>query len=210
MDARLHWGEPLVIVRIFVEGGGNDPNTLTLCRRGFGDYCNRLSPSGRTFKILACGGRDQAFRDFKNALKHANGDDVFALLVDSEGPIPAGLRPKEYLAKRDSWSFQGLDSGYVFLMVQAMEAWFLADRAALVTYFGQRFRVNSLPGREQDVEAILKQDLVSKLETASRGLKDGGYHKTRNAFKLLALIDPAKVEAGSPRAAEFHKFLRGL
>jgi len=94
-------------------------------------------------------------------------------------------------------------------MVQAMEAWFLADRDALATYYGQGFRRNALPGDEQHIEAIRKDHLVPSLENASRDTKTKGqYHKTRHGFALLATIDPVKVEAGSPHAEVFHKFLR--
>ncbi len=197
-------------VLIFVEGGGNNVDTLKRCKSGFGEYCKKLAPVGKLPKVIPCGGRQQAFEDYKSALGQAKKGELCALLVDSEGAVGDGLEPMAHLAKRDGWSFVGLDASYVFVMVQAMEAWFLADRAALVEYFGKDFRLSSLPGSEKNVEPILKQDLVPSLEAASKDLKDGGYHKTRNAFTLLGLIDPAKVEAGSPRAAKFHKFLREL
>jgi hypothetical protein len=94
-------------------------------------------------------------------------------------------------------------------MVQAMEAWFLADRDTLAAYYGQGFRLNALPGDERHIEAISKDDLVPSLEQATSDTKTKGqYHKTRHGFALLALIDPAKVEAGSQYAAVFHRFLR--
>jgi hypothetical protein len=94
-------------------------------------------------------------------------------------------------------------------MVQAMEAWFFADRVSLAAYYGQGFRLNALPGDEHHIEAIPKDDLVPSLESASRDTKTKGqYHKTRHGFALLARIDPAKVEAGSPHAEALHRFLR--
>ncbi len=91
-------------------------------------------------------------------------------------------------------------------MVQAMEAWFLADRAALERFYGTGFRRNSLPGSE--VEAIRKEDLEPSLKRASKETSKGEYHKTRHGFALLALIDPSKIENSSPNAAALHQFLR--
>lgn len=96
-------------------------------------------------------------------------------------------------------------------MVQAMEAWFLADRAALMAYYGQGFRINALPGDERHVEAVQKGDLEPSLVKASHSTRTkGDYDKTTHAFALLLEIDPAKVEQGSPHAAAFHRFLRSL
>ncbi len=44
-------------------------------------------------------------------------------------------------------------------MVQAMEAWFLADREALANFYDGGFLANSLPGSPTNVEAVLKDDL---------------------------------------------------
>ena len=92
-----------------------------------------------------------------------------------------------------------------------MEAWFLADREALAEFYDDGFLAKSLPGSPTNIEAVLKEDLESRLKQASRQTKTKGeYHKTRHGFALLALIDPKKVEDASPHAASFHKFLRGL
>jgi hypothetical protein len=120
-----------------------------------------------------------------------------------------GSAPATHLHERDKWDFAHLPREQVFLMVQAMEAWFLADRDALAAYYGQGFRLNALPGDERHIEAIPKDDLVPSLEDASRATKTKGqYHKTRHGFALLAMIDPIKVEAGSQYAAAFHRYLR--
>ena len=92
-----------------------------------------------------------------------------------------------------------------------MEAWFLADRNALLEFYDGGFLANSLPGRPTNVEAVPKDDLEPKLKHASGPTKTKGeYHKTRHAFELLARIDPVKVEEASPHAKRFNEFLRGL
>jgi hypothetical protein len=119
--------------------------------------------------------------------------------------------PAIYLQVRDRWIFPSQQNYQVFLMVQAMEAWFLADRKVLAIYYGADFRSNNLPGDERHIEAIRKGDLERSLVDATRVTKTKGrYHKTRHAFDLLAEIDPGKVEAGSPHAKSFHCFLRSL
>jgi hypothetical protein len=199
-----------VSVKIYVEGGGDKEETITRCRQGFAAYCAKAAPGKRSLKIVPCGGRGQAFDMFNTAVQTSKADDTCALLVDSEGPVRANS-PIAYLSNRDGWDFPALGNHQVFLMVQAMEAWFLADRAALAAFYDGGFLPNSLPGSPTNIEVILKNDLEPKLKHASRPTKTKGeYHKTRHGFALLALIDPAKVEVASPHAASFHQFLRSL
>lgn len=192
-------------VLIFVEGGGNQPTIKAQCRKGFAEYCKRIANLHRSPGVIACGGRDQAFKRFRTAVEDGGTGDVFILLVDSEGPVSAATAA-EHLARSDQWPFPKLGHNRVFLMVQAMEAWFLADRAALERFYGTGFRRNSLPGSE--VEAIRKEDLEPSLKRASKETSKGEYHKTRHGFALLALIDPSKIENSSPNAAALHQFLR--
>jgi hypothetical protein len=159
---------------------------------------------------VACGGRQQTFDRFKTAIEASREGEICALLVDAEGPVRAN-NPEEHLLARDGWKLPALGGHRVFLMVQAMEAWFLADRDTLSAFYDGGFLANSLPGSPINIEAVLKDDLEPKLKHASRQTKTKGeYHKTRHGFALLALIDPQKVEDASPHAASFHQFLRGL
>jgi hypothetical protein len=198
-----------VSVKIYVEGGGHSEYTRAKCREGFARYCEKVVPPNRKPKIVACGGRQQTFDRFKTEVGRGKTGERCALLVDSEGPVKPDATPTAHLSEHDRWSFQGLPSQHVFLMVQAMEAWFLADRAALAAYYEDGFRPNALRGDERHVEAIAKADLESSLANSSRDTQTKGtYHKTRHAFDLLARIDPNKVESGSAHAAVFHAFLR--
>jgi hypothetical protein len=98
-----------------------------------------------------------------------------------------------------------------FLMVQAMEAWFLADREVLAAFYGDGFLANSLPGSPREIESVPKGDLEPALKHASGPTKTKGpYQKVKHGFALLALINPSKVENASPHAASFHRFLRRL
>lgn len=197
-------------VKIYVEGGGDNEDTITRCRQGFAAYCANAAPQERRPRIVPCGGRDHTFDKFKTAVRASDGGDLCALLVDSEGPVGTNA-PIAYLSGRDNWRFPQLRGHQVFLMVQAMEAWFLADRDALETFYGDGFLLSSLPGSPTNIEAIPKDDLEPRLKSASKPTKTKGeYHKVKHGFALLALIDPSKVEAASPQAAKFHEFLRSL
>jgi hypothetical protein len=96
-------------------------------------------------------------------------------------------------------------------MVQAMEAWFLADRQALRTFYGAGFLEGSLPGAANNVESVPKDNLEPALKHASKATKTKGeYHKVKHGFALLGLVNPNLVEKGSPHAEQFNDFLRGL
>jgi hypothetical protein len=81
-------------------------------------------------------------------------------------------------------------------MTQAMEAWFIADVAALAGFYGQEFHQGGIP-RNPDVEQIPKAQLETSLRDASRHTQKGEYHKTRHAWRLLQLIDPEVVRQAS-------------
>jgi hypothetical protein len=191
-----------VTVTIYVEGASSGSR----CREGFAEYCAKVAPEGCRFRIVACGGRNQAFDDFRTAIRSGQ---RCALLVDSERAVEPGVSSEDHLLRWDRQTFPNDSQRDVFLMVQAMEAWFFADREAVAAYYGQGFRPNALRGDERNVEIILKDDLVPSLISATTGTKTkGAYQKVRHGFDLLAMISPEKVEAGSGFAADFNNFLR--
>ncbi|MGA3025582.1 MAG: DUF4276 family protein [Bryobacteraceae bacterium] len=97
---------------------------------------------------------------------------------------------------RDGWTSPvKVPHDQVHLMVQCMEAWFLADRQALIDYYGRDFRDNALPGNPNP-EQIPKRDLMDGLDRATRGT----YHKTRHGFPILERINPSTVRACCPHA----------
>ena len=197
-------------VKVYVEGGGDNKDTIKRCNEGFASYCQKLAPAKRRPRIVACGGRKQTFDRFSTAVRNGQPGEVFVLLVDAEGPVTSPS-PVQHLQTRDGWNFPALHGHRVFLMVQAMEAWFLADREELAEFYDGGFLASSLPGSPTNIEAIPKGDLERALKHASRPTDTKGeYHKVNHGFALLAKISPQKVEDGSPHAKEFHDFLRGL
>lgn len=198
-------------VKIYVEGGGDSDYTRTKCREGFARYCEKVVAQNRRPRIIACGGRQQTFDRFKTELGTGKTGELCVLLVDSEGPVKSDATPAGHLQQRDRWDFAELPKHQVFLMVQAMEAWLLADRSTLARYYGNGFRPSALPSDESHVEDIPQKDLEPCLVNATKDTRTKGrYHKTRQAFDLLAEIDPKKVEAGSRHGEAFNRFLRSL
>lgn len=185
-------------VRIYIEGGGESKDTKAALRRGFSSFFKELVQVANSKKIkwniILCGSRNNAFRDFKNALAdHPNA--FIILLVDSEAPVKQP--PWEHLKLRDNWDSPGVDETHCYLMVQAMEAWLMADIDTLKRFYGQGFKENVIP-KNINVETIEKDRLESSLKAASRDTKSKGeYQKIQHASKLLEMLDVDKVRKAS-------------
>jgi len=191
--------------KLFVEGGGDNDALKTECRRGFREFLQKAGLKGRMPRIIACGARSQAYRQFRVAVREAAADDVFLLLVDSEGPIAAdaaNARPWDHVENHteDGWSKpSGATDDDLHFMVECMENWFLGDPQALGTFFGPGFRPSALPANRQ-VENVPKGAVLKSLRNATSASGKGEYGKGRHSFKLLAEIDPNKVRAVAPYA----------
>lgn len=186
-------------IRIYIEGGGDSEETKTLLRQGFSSFFNPIIKIVRSkkigWKIIMCGSRNNAFRDFKNALED-HPDAFIILLVDSEAPVKKQT-PWEHLKFRDNWDSPGVDDTHCHLMVQAMEAWFIADIEALKKFYGQGFKENSIP-KNPNVETIDKDSLEPSLKAATRDTKSKGeYHKIQHSSKLLEMLNVERVRTAS-------------
>lgn len=197
-------------IKIYVEGGGSHGQILkTKCRQGFNTFLRKAGLEGRMPRIVASGGRQSAYDDFCTALRKAEDGEFIVLLVDSEDPIQQHKKPWAHLEQRDGWSQPaGANDDNVHLMVQCMEAWFFADVGVLQSYYGPHFNSNALPKR-QDVENILKADLYTALEkaTKSKDITKGEYGKGKHSFDILSELDPNKVKAASPFAERLIRVL---
>ena len=176
-----------------VEGGGGGSQTQAAVREGFQRFLQDIVRTARSQKvrwqIVACGPRQAAFENFLLALD-IHPDAFNVLLVDSEGPVNHG--PKEHLKSQDGWNLPDISAEHYHLMVQMMEAWLVADRDALSSFYGQRFNVNAIL-RNPNVEQISKQDLESALKEATRHTAKGEYHKIHHGPKILSQLDVARV-----------------
>jgi hypothetical protein len=123
-------------------------------------------------------------------------------LIDSEAPV-SGARPWTHLKTRDNWEKpENADENDCHLMVQIMETWFLADKAALKTYFEDSTYWESLSVRD-DIENIAKDDVFLHLENAARHTRKGAYSKGKHSFEILAKIDCNAVISKSFWAKRF-------
>ena len=164
-------------IRIYVEGGGNGNESKALLRQGFTNFFKDLKAMANDkLKIITCGSRNNAFRNFKTALKDYP-NAFIVLLVDSEAPI--NKPPWEHLKLRDNWESPNVDDTHCHLMVQSMEAWLIADIEALKKYYGQGFKEKTIP-TNLNVEKIPKDSLEPSLKAASCNTSKGEYRKIQH------------------------------
>jgi hypothetical protein len=194
----------MVELYLYVEGGGDAASLKAKCREGFSEFLRKAGLEGRMPRIVACGSRKQAYDRFRTAIREREHSAM--ILVDSEDPV-SGKSPWAHLRQRqdDRWETPpGANDDDCHLMVECMEAWFLADRRTLAAFFGQGFNANPLRTAATSVEQVPKASVLQALAVATKGCAGkGAYGKGRHSFELLAKIDPAEVTAASHWAARF-------
>ncbi len=189
-------------IRLFFEG-------IPALRAGFHAFLSEVIEAARRRRVrfqLVAGGA-QAVRDFMKALRqHPAAFNV--LLVDSEGPDDGRL--VERLRERADWQPPaGIQpaADQVLWMVQLMESWFLADRAALQRFYGFGFHEPSLPSNPQ-VEHVPKDDALRSLRESTRNTRAGTYRKSAHAPRILVLLDPAQVRTVAPHCRRMFECLQ--
>ena len=159
-------------------GGGNATSKRQF-RRGLSLFFERAGLKGRMPRFVCCGGRSSAYEDFCTAIARAREDEFIVLLVDSEQPVNTGVGSWSHLKSRDDWDQPtGATDEHAHLMVQCMEAWFLADRGTLGTYFGAEFNTGPRRYRKhskgrclqcsEERNTTLKQGQVQQRESLLR------------------------------------------
>ena len=185
-------------IRIYVEGGGDGKETKARLRTAFGAFLRELRDRARArrvrWNIVVCGGRSSAFDNYRVALR-SHPDALNLLLVDSEAPVTVNS-PWQHLKSHsgDNWDNPGVEDKHCHLMVQATEAWLIADRETLREYYGREFHEDALPANP-NVEEIDKRTLFDSLKRATRHTSKGAYHKTRHAPMLLERVRPGEVRS---------------
>jgi hypothetical protein len=193
---------------LYVEGGGKANRMLANeCRRAFHTLLERAGLGGRMPRIVACGGRAEAYKAFCTAIEGPLDENgVVLLLVDAEDKV-IEQSPWEHVKKRpgDGWCKPAAATDkHLHLMVQCMESWFLADRLAMRKFFGQGFEEKALPPATANLEAVRKDDLYKKLAAATKQTKTKGtYGKGSHSFSLLATLNPRLVRMSSQWAERF-------
>lgn len=192
---------------IYVEGGGAGKSLRGQLRQGFSQFFERAGLKDMMPRLVACGGRDGAYKRFGHAQADLNTHAI--LLVDSEGPVTK-TSSWEHLKDRDGWDRPAsVADDQCHLMVQVMESWFLADKEALSDFYGHSFRRKALPQRH-DIENVSKQDVFTGLKKATKGTGKRRYNKGSHSFAILAKIDPEKVMDVSPHAKRLVTTLKKL
>ena len=197
----------MVKTRVYVEGGGRKPLNRD-CRKAFVAFFNKAGVPQGTVEVEACGARGEAYRTFSEDVTRDPEDLQAILLVDAEVPVD-GRSPWQHLQTIDKWPRpSGATDDSCHLMVEVMESWFLADRAALQSFYGNGFSDSALP-QNPDVEGVPKQDVLNGLRSATRDTSKGSYNKGSHSFGILESLDPRNVTAASRHAYRLIQALCG-
>jgi hypothetical protein len=151
-------------IRIYFEGN-------KALRSGFEIFFSDLKTAARearsTLEFVAARDGLSAYRK----AERTHGQAWNLLLKDSERAMPTD--PMQLCERH------GIDRAFVdrvFWMVELMEAWFLADRDALASYYGAEFLPSAI-GDTADIERIPKAEVMSRLNRATRNTTKGRYQR---------------------------------
>jgi hypothetical protein len=185
-------------IAIYIEGGGPTSATRDPFRRGISTFFESLVAEIRKrhirWRLIACGGRKEAYDKFCDAL-NKEPEVLNFLLVDSEDPVAIDVSPWDHVKRRESdkWDKPAeADDARCQMMVACMEAWFLADPAGVKKHFGGNFDIGKLPPANL-AETRTKEDISSALKQATKNTPAKEYQKIRDGAKLLQKVSPAIV-----------------
>ena len=199
----------MVKARLFIEGGGAGKRQSNAFRTAWRDFFQSTGITDNQPAIVRGGSRNQTFDRFLSAARNPTDGEFPILLVDSEASVAHGRPAWEHLLANDGWRRPPNAEGQqAFLMVQAMEAWLLADRQALRNFFGRSFNENGLP-RFSNLESIPKDSLEPSLHRATANCNPQ-YTKGPVSFDILRRVNADNVAARCPHAKALLDFLRSL
>lgn len=204
-------------IRIYLEGGGTGEGSasdIIVLKRSFSTFFKKILRYAPM--VIPVGSGDKAISHFVGALPDEEGE-ISLLLKDSEMPvpIPEQMSFKAFLTaagqrKKNSRLLARADELQIFLMVQCIEAWFVADREGLAGYYsrsGNQFDTDELlPQGNQSVEDLSCADIQASIDKAlakadaAKPKEQRRKYLKRHAFEIIGYIDPHKVAAASPHA----------
>ncbi|MEW6202267.1 MAG: DUF4276 family protein [bacterium] len=190
-----------MVIRVCVEGGDpkyKDAPINVNYRRAFGKVFSAHPPR---FLFIMCGSKDEVDKRFRRFIKSrhdrkAYNREIILMLKDSDGNDLKDLRQNviESIAKELKPSIKPDED--IHFMVQAIEAWFLADRELIRNEYG-----NDPP--DQNPEDIAKPKDVLKGISKSR-------YRENSAPELLEKISREIVITRCPAFQRFDNRLRNL
>ena len=184
-------------VTIYLEGGGDAKALRILCREGFRKLFERCGFRGRMPHLVAYGGRERAFDDFRTAHRKGNAQNIALMLIDSEDPMDDINATWSHLEKRDQWKKpDDADDEQVLMMTTCMETWIVADRQSLRSFFGRELQESALPP-VADLESRSRKEVQAKLVTATQRCSNK-YSKGKTSFRVLAELAPDVLSAHLP------------
>lgn len=196
-------------VKIYVEGGADRAKLDAELRQAFQYLFIGWGLDGCLPKVVACGSRNEAFKDFETALNKAKPNEKVVLLVDSE-EHPTSSSKWQHVADRDSWEkLANVDESNIYFMAVCMESWLLADTESLAKFYGKGFKKDKLPSvaSHAAIESLSKQSIYDGLKNATKDTQKGEYGKGLHSFKVLNQLDAQKVIHHGKYAKELYCFL---
>lgn len=191
--------------KIVIEGGGDSSYLHSLCRRAFRKLFESCGFSGRMPRLVAGGGRDRTYKDFKNFHYKSVPGDFIGMLIDSEDLLVDTDKTWDHLQTRDGWEKpSGAEDKQVLFMTTCMETWVAADRPNLHSHYGSDLQKNALPSNN-DLETVSRSEVYKKLAHATRNC-NAPYKKGEQSFKLLESVSPSQLN----KLPSFNRVLRIL
>ncbi len=201
-------------IYLYIEGGGDRAQQQSELRSAFKILLEKAGFKGHMPRILACGGRDQAFHQFKKSFTDRSQADIAILLVDAEDPVASNESSInapvwKHLKERDKWERpDAAQENQVALMVTSIETWIIADHAALKAYFGPKLKEKHLLPL-QNLESRKRKDVLDALEKATEDCgRDRQYRKGAKSFQVLATVNPHTLQQNLPHFKRFIDVLR--
>ena len=206
-------------VTVYVEGGGDRAELQAQCRKGFHELLAKAGFGGRSHRVVPCGSRNDAFRDFKIALRkrvERQDDEYPILLVDSEDPVADDNQPdanpsgtwRHLSGPSDHWTRpSGAADDQAQLMVTTMETWLLADGRTLIDYFFPAMSGSAMSASallpDANLESHRKKKIAYTLRNATQSSSKGRYRKGSHSFDLLGKVEPEELKSRLPHFRHF-------
>ena len=198
-------------VTLFIEGASIGPNSKAAnrrCREGFSKLLEKCGFNLKMLKLVPCGPRNEAFDQFKIALKEKSSGAHVGMLIDGEEPVKNSEEPWAHLKRsKDNWAQpRGATNDQVFLMTTCMETWIVADQQVLANHYGSHLQASALPSIV-NLENRSRQDIQIRLIKATRNCTNA-YAKNKRSFEILSKLNPDTLEKHLPSFARTRRILK--